>query len=147
MKNPVTPAGIEPATFRFVAQHLNHCATAVPSNNLIIIIVFWRVKISCRKNFTLSQLDVTASIHAWQPTSCWIMELHYVNNALAKHCLLFIAVKGTFHSSSLCTSSREMALWILPETAGFIASTQGRDIILSDNLHPLFTQNVPRDGR
>ena len=30
MKNPLTPAGIEPATFRFVAQHLNHCATAVP---------------------------------------------------------------------------------------------------------------------
>ena len=25
-----TPAGIEPATFRFVTQHLNHCATAVP---------------------------------------------------------------------------------------------------------------------
>jgi hypothetical protein len=23
------PSGIEPATFRFVAQHLNHCATAV----------------------------------------------------------------------------------------------------------------------
>ena len=30
MKNPLTPAGIEPATFRFVAQHLNHYATAVP---------------------------------------------------------------------------------------------------------------------
>ena len=30
IKNPLTPAGIEPATFRFVAQHLNHCATAVP---------------------------------------------------------------------------------------------------------------------
>ena len=30
MKNPVTPAGIEPATFRCVAQHHNHCATAVP---------------------------------------------------------------------------------------------------------------------
>ena len=29
MKNPLTPAGIEPATFRFVARHLNHCATAV----------------------------------------------------------------------------------------------------------------------
>jgi len=29
MKNPMTPAGIEQATFRFVAQHLNHCATAV----------------------------------------------------------------------------------------------------------------------
>jgi len=30
MKNPLTPAEIETATFRFVAQHLNHCATAVP---------------------------------------------------------------------------------------------------------------------
>jgi len=26
----MTTAGIEPATFRFVAQHLNHCATAGP---------------------------------------------------------------------------------------------------------------------
>ena len=31
MKNPLTPAGIEPATFRFVAQHLNHTATSVLS--------------------------------------------------------------------------------------------------------------------
>ena len=31
MKNPLTPAGIEPVNFRFVAQYLNHCATAVPS--------------------------------------------------------------------------------------------------------------------
>ena len=28
LKNPMTPARVEPATFRFVAQHLNHCATA-----------------------------------------------------------------------------------------------------------------------
>jgi hypothetical protein len=33
MKNsPMTPTGIEPATFRFVAQYLNQCATAVPIN-------------------------------------------------------------------------------------------------------------------
>jgi hypothetical protein len=30
MKNPLTPTGMEPATFRFVAQHLNHCTTAAP---------------------------------------------------------------------------------------------------------------------
>ena len=26
----MTPSGIEPVTFRFLAQRLNHCATAVP---------------------------------------------------------------------------------------------------------------------
>jgi hypothetical protein len=26
----MTPSGIEPATFRLVAQYLNHCVTAVP---------------------------------------------------------------------------------------------------------------------
>jgi len=31
MKNPLTLAGIESATLQFVAQHLNHCATAVPT--------------------------------------------------------------------------------------------------------------------
>jgi len=30
-KISMTPTGIESATFRFVAQHLNHCATAVPT--------------------------------------------------------------------------------------------------------------------
>jgi len=30
-KFPLTPAVIERATFWFVAQHLNHCATAVPN--------------------------------------------------------------------------------------------------------------------
>ena len=48
----MTPSGIEPATFRFVAQQLNHCATAVPkqvSDNEIYLlikytkIVLWRV--------------------------------------------------------------------------------------------------------
>ena len=34
MENPLTSAGIEPATFRFVAQYLNHCANAVETEVL-----------------------------------------------------------------------------------------------------------------
>jgi len=34
----MTPAGIKPATFRFVAQHLSHWATAVPPCNKITFI-------------------------------------------------------------------------------------------------------------
>ena len=35
-KIPIAPSGIEPATFRFVAQHLNHCATAVTTHLLVV---------------------------------------------------------------------------------------------------------------
>ena len=38
-KIPMTSSGIEPATFRFVAHHLNHCATA---EDLQVLIVFIR---------------------------------------------------------------------------------------------------------
>jgi len=37
-KITITPAGIEPATFRFVAQHLNHCATAVTKQYMCVLI-------------------------------------------------------------------------------------------------------------
>ena len=42
MKNPLTLAGIEPATFRFVAQHLNHCATAAPEVDVPGVEFRWR---------------------------------------------------------------------------------------------------------
>jgi len=36
MKNPQAPARIEPASFQFVVQqHLNHCATVVPSQSKV----------------------------------------------------------------------------------------------------------------
>jgi len=41
----MTPAGIEPATFRLVAQHLSHCATAVPVL-LGIILVLTRLRMA-----------------------------------------------------------------------------------------------------
>jgi hypothetical protein len=46
---PGTPAGIKPTTFRFVAQQLNHCATAVPpvdgGTNMIFWNLFFKVKV------------------------------------------------------------------------------------------------------
>jgi hypothetical protein len=35
----MTLSGIEAATFRFVAQHLNHCATAIHFNKILIFFV------------------------------------------------------------------------------------------------------------
>ena len=43
-KIPMTPSEIEPATFRFVAQHINHCATAVPSSVSSFIIIIFALK-------------------------------------------------------------------------------------------------------
>jgi len=40
MKIPLTPAGIEPAIFQLVAQHLNHCATAVSEGQRYIYLKF-----------------------------------------------------------------------------------------------------------
>jgi hypothetical protein len=37
MKNSMTPSEIEPVTLWFVAQYLNHCATAVPVCNINFI--------------------------------------------------------------------------------------------------------------
>jgi len=35
MKNPLTQSGIEPATFRSLTQHLNHCAVAPLPNRKV----------------------------------------------------------------------------------------------------------------
>jgi hypothetical protein len=45
---PTTPSGIEPATFRFVAQHLNHCAIAVPHSQINSLYSVWSFFSSCR---------------------------------------------------------------------------------------------------
>ena len=42
-KIPMTPTGIEPATFRIVAQHLNHCATAVAYIRLCCNIISYHI--------------------------------------------------------------------------------------------------------
>jgi len=49
----MTPAGIESATFRFVAQHLNHCATAVPSRTRRVVIALFFLLPTSLSNFNV----------------------------------------------------------------------------------------------
>jgi len=46
-KIPMTPSRIEPATFRFVAQHLNHCTTVVPKISCLFISILCSFILTC----------------------------------------------------------------------------------------------------
>jgi hypothetical protein len=74
IKNPLTPAEIEPAIFRFVAQNLNHCATAVPfhhvcwthseartgTNSLFVTQILIALHLYVASRISRSQTDVLA---------------------------------------------------------------------------------------
>jgi len=57
----MTPSGIEPATFRFVAQHLNHCVTAVASV-VRTHVHFWRKDIYNQGRHTPTDYSLHFSI-------------------------------------------------------------------------------------
>jgi len=59
---PMTPSGIKPATFQFVAQHLNHCATMVPTTRAT-----YSVKL---KRFSLHVLQLNASYKCTLSVDC-----------------------------------------------------------------------------
>jgi hypothetical protein len=53
-KIPMTPSGIDPATFRFLEQCLNHCATACPHIKWVVLLIFRRTHVevlSCMSAF------------------------------------------------------------------------------------------------
>ena len=49
----MTPSGIKPATFRFVARHLNHCDTAVPKFALSSTKCYAAISVSAFEEDTL----------------------------------------------------------------------------------------------
>jgi hypothetical protein len=61
-KNPLTPAGIEPGTLRFVSKHLNHCATAVPFSYLSILLHTWLFLNLCPVTILLFAIQLTFCI-------------------------------------------------------------------------------------
>ena len=69
-KVPVTPAGIEPATFRFVAQHLNHCVTAVPDFRIYTTYykdpACWSLNSTPFHKFNLSRLCILMLLFTFQ---------------------------------------------------------------------------------
>jgi len=70
MKNPLTPAGIEPVTFRFSSQDLNHCATAVTQINKIYIIYIFHGSTSLGGlSLHMRVPDRTQTQHVWQNLS------------------------------------------------------------------------------
>jgi hypothetical protein len=45
----MTPSGIEPATFRFAAPYLNHCATTVPGRKRVVDKIDLKIIITATK--------------------------------------------------------------------------------------------------
>jgi len=111
MKNPLTPAGIEPATFRIVAQHLSHCATAVPGHIIKMSLknkTLFQLSFCCLNS--LRQTGVTAcSIRHYFVHPCckgsWNLMTHtrlktvnFTNNKI--DCHIFIYIYGIIERNS-----------------------------------------------
>ena len=78
-KIPMTPSGIEPATFRFVAQHLNHCDTAVTVVPKLAFFL-WCNQYSDLELGKGGRLVINNKIY-----SCIFLMFYFI-----KHCFLFV---------------------------------------------------------
>ena len=154
MKNPLTPAGIEPTTFRYVAQHLNHCATAVPN---CVSIPY------CKCNFFVSLLTDASHLNASARVSdfCLIIRKYCIwgsshtllfNPARLNQnrCVLTISItRVCFYLHLLSFPSKRFSVgpsrlakvlaWIsrLPNSTPGIANVSARRFVMSDTKSKL----------
>jgi hypothetical protein len=69
-KIPMTPSGIEPATFRFVAQYLKHCATISGPNINIVESVIQSVNRRLQRS-ELWTVNLGEIVSYWIGTKTW----------------------------------------------------------------------------
>ena len=72
----MTPAGIETATFRFVAQHLNHCATAVPLKGRGGPFFVQRVTTLLLAGLRVARVKITVSGISNHPNHCVVFTIN-----------------------------------------------------------------------
>ena len=94
----MTPAGIEPAIFRFVTQHLNHCATAVPKLS--------QMSKKEREREILYSYSVRERNDRSGPGNSWMVGSceHKMKYRDRKWCKIFWTASTNHHQDSLLTS-------------------------------------------
>ena len=98
-KIPMTPSGIKPATFRFVAQHLNHCATTIPI--CIAMRTIYKYAISTLAFWIHFQV-YAYFVKLWAHYCGYFCFRHYYGYHMYQHSLMFlmtiVVVAGCFVS-------------------------------------------------
>jgi len=91
----MTPAGIEPATFRFVAQRLNHYATAVPLHTVSSICKYDDIADFCGVNDTIAiafRMAIVLFCMSSKFTSCVEDLLQNINQTSGKTTSLYLSL-------------------------------------------------------